>query len=79
VSWAFQRVSVATAILLGMAASGAALAGSSKKEQAPEMQANSAATMTERVQSGNFVYGIIHQIQAQSEELCARYGGPAIA
>jgi hypothetical protein len=26
--------------------------------------------------SGNFVYGIIHQIQAQSEELCARYGGP---
>jgi len=26
--------------------------------------------------SGNFVYGIINQIKAQSEELCARYGGP---
>ncbi|WP_047188652.1 hypothetical protein [Microvirga vignae] len=27
-------------------------------------------------QSGNFVYGIINQIRAQSEELCARYGSP---
>jgi len=27
--------------------------------------------------SGNFVYGIISQIQAQSEELCARYGSPS--
>jgi len=26
--------------------------------------------------SGNFVYGIIDQIRAQSEELCARYGSP---
>ncbi|PVE21071.1 hypothetical protein DC522_28600 [Microvirga sp. KLBC 81] len=26
--------------------------------------------------SGNFVYGIINQIRAQSEELCARYGSP---
>lgn len=26
--------------------------------------------------SGNFVYGIINQIRAQSEELCARYGNP---
>ena len=91
-SWAFQLVSVAAAILLGMASSSAALAGRSKKEQVPAMQANSAVTMVERVQSGkpssrkpmrreaersgNFVYGIIHQIQAQSEELCARYGGP---
>jgi hypothetical protein len=92
-SWAFQLVSVAAAILLGMASSSAALAGSSKKEQAPEMQANSAVTMVERVQSGkpssrkpmrreaersgNFVYGIINQIQAQTEELCARYGNPS--
>lgn len=29
---------------------------------------------TER--SENFVYGIIKQIQAKSEELCARYGSP---
>jgi hypothetical protein len=27
--------------------------------------------------AGNFVYGIIHTIQAESEELCARYGNPA--
>jgi hypothetical protein len=27
--------------------------------------------------SGNFVYGIINQIRAQSEELCARYGSPS--
>jgi hypothetical protein len=26
--------------------------------------------------SGNFVYEIINQIRAQSEELCARYGSP---
>jgi hypothetical protein len=28
-------------------------------------------------QAGNFVYGLIDTIRAQSEELCARYGNPA--
>jgi hypothetical protein len=27
--------------------------------------------------AGNFVYGLIDTIRAQSEELCARYGNPA--
>ena len=27
--------------------------------------------------SGNFVYGLINTIRAQSEELCARYGNPS--
>lgn len=34
--------------------------------------------MTKRSdQSGNFVYGLIDQIRAKSEELCARYGSPS--
>jgi hypothetical protein len=74
------------------ASANAALAESSTKEQVRKIGSDDAAAMTERVQSGkpsprkpmrkeadrsgNFVYGIINQIQAQSEELCARYGGP---
>jgi hypothetical protein len=74
------------------ASANAALAESSTKEQVRKIGSDDAGAMTERVQSGkpsarkpmrkeadrsgNFVYGIIHQIQAQSEELCARYGGP---
>jgi hypothetical protein len=27
--------------------------------------------------AGNFVYGLINTIRAQSEELCARYGNPS--
>jgi hypothetical protein len=32
--------------------------------------------LAEPGRSGNFVYGIVHHIRAQSQELCARYGGP---
>src|SRR5688572_17898326 len=91
-SWAFQLVSVAAAILLGIVASAHAdLAESSTKAQVRKTGSDDAGAMPGRVKSGkpsarkpmrrepdrsgNFVYGIINQIQAQSEELCARYGG----
>ena len=54
------------------------LAESFKKEQVPVMQANSAATMTERVRSGNVVYRIVIPIQARSEVLCAAMTGPGL-
>ena len=73
------------------ASANAALAESSTKEQVRKIGSDDAGAMTERVQSGkpsarkpmrkesdrsgNFVYGIINQIRARSEEFCARYGG----
>jgi hypothetical protein len=48
--------------------------GQSCSRPAWEIGARSLEISSDR--SGNFVYGIINQIRAQSEELCARYGSP---
>jgi hypothetical protein len=67
----------------------AALADDPAPGQAQEIGSKSAGTASKRSGSaraparkppgksdgaGNFVYGLINQIRAQSEELCARYG-----
>jgi hypothetical protein len=69
-----------------------ALADNPAREQAQEIGSRGTGSSSERSgpatpparkparkpdRSGNFVYEIINQIQAQSKEMCARYGNPA--
>ncbi|MPR09162.1 hypothetical protein [Microvirga tunisiensis] len=70
----------------------AALANDPTHGPAPEIATTSAGPATDRSGrakaparnptrtpegAGNFVYGLINTIRAQSEELCARYGNPS--
>jgi hypothetical protein len=79
--------------LLGVLLSAnSALADNPAREQAQEIGSRGTGSSSERSgsatpparkparkpdRSGNFVYEIINQIQAQSKEMCARYGNPA--
>ena len=47
----------------------------SKQSGSAKSEARKSITRPDR--AGNFVYGLIDTIRAQSEELCARYGNPA--
>jgi len=93
VSWKRPVVSVVAASLLGLALpTHSALADSPARGRAPEVGPKSPGSPSKRSGpprapaqgptgkpegAGNFVYGIINTIRAQSEELCARYGNPA--
>ncbi|WP_239349058.1 hypothetical protein [Microvirga sp. ACRRW] len=48
---------------------------SPKRPAPPQPPAKEAASRPDG--AGNFVYGIINTIRAESEELCARYGNPS--
>ena len=74
-------------IMLGIVASAnSALAENSRQVQGQETGSGALPPLVQSVKSerkpmrkdpdrsGSFVYGIINQIRAQSEELCARYG-----
>jgi hypothetical protein len=91
-SWKQQLVSVAAANLLGIALpANAAWAESPTHGPAPEIASKSAGPSDPSGRAkpparkptrtpdgaGNFVYGLINTIRAQSEELCARYGNPS--
>lgn len=91
-SWKRPVVTVAAASLLGLfLPSHSVMADSPARGRAQEVRPKSDQPPSKRFGSsnvpaqgpvsksepaGNFVYGIIHTIQAQSEELCARYGNP---
>lgn len=93
VSWKRPVVFVVAASLLGLPvpthsamadspARGRAQAERPKSEGPPSKRSGSSNAPTQGPMArpegaGNFVYGIIHTIQAESEELCARYGNPA--
>jgi hypothetical protein len=92
-SWKQQLVSVAAANLLGIALPATtAWADNPTHGLAPEIASTSAGSASDRSGrakpparkpmrtpdgAGNFVYGLINTIRAQSEELCARYGNPS--
>jgi hypothetical protein len=92
-SWKRQVVCVAAAALLGLSLSAsAARADNPTQGPAQAIASRSAGPASDRSgratapartpvrkpdRSGNFVYGLINTIRAQSEELCARYGNPS--
>jgi hypothetical protein len=92
VSWKRPAVFVVAASLLDLSllaspaladspARGPAQEVGSKSAGAPSKRSGPARTPAKGQVSkpdgdGNFVYGIINTIRAQSEELCARYGNP---
>ena len=91
--WPGLFVSMLAATLLGIFLSAtSALAENPVREQTQEIGSSVAGTSSERSGpakaparkpqrkpdgAGNFVYELINQIQAQSKELCARYGNPS--
>ena len=93
VLWTGPFVSMLAATLLGIFLSAtSALAENPVREQTQEIGSSVAGTSSERSRpgkaparkpqrkpdgAGNFVYELINQIQAQSKELCARYGNPS--